>query len=580
MCGNQPSRDNRRLAPVMRLINPLLRHGGILAHLLWVALLASVAPMIIAASPAATPVALGGILAGMIPGIAGLFLAHRRASRLGRLVLALLWVSLAASVAAASGGLFGPAALAFLLPVASAASYADRKTVIESAALAGLTALFAGGLQFAGLLVAPPGALTVFAPGFLAAATFIAVSFSLSAARGMRSRRQFRALAAKHRLRSRAFDVAPVALVAEKDGEIIATSRSLRSMMPGMPPQMAGVPVSDLAFDAQDAVAFSVPADETPVLVRIRGIKGHSEAVQLFRSPEGVIAMVHADAFEASDQPANDELVQQRDAALAETHAKSEFLASVSHEIRTPLNAIIGFSDAMKSRLFGPVPAKYAEYAELIHESGRHLLELIGDVLDLSKIEADSYALSRENFDATDVVELCTRMLSQRAEQAGVQIALDMAAPIPVNADRKALRQILLNLLSNAIKFTPKDGVIVVMAKTQGDDLMLAVGDSGPGIAPAELDRLGQRYMQASTADQSDERGSGLGLSLVKALTAMHGGEMTLESTLGEGTTVSVRMPVIRAGNESAPKESDPLEVHSRIQRAQAASQSLASSSG
>ncbi len=100
--------------------------------------------------------------------------------------------------------------------------------------------------------------------------------------------------------------------------------------------------------------------------------------------------MVHADAFEASDQPANDELVQQRDAALAETHAKSEFLASVSHEIRTPLNAIIGFSDAMKSRLFGPVPAKYAEYAELIHESGRHLLELIGDVLDLSKIEADA----------------------------------------------------------------------------------------------------------------------------------------------------------------------------------------------
>lgn len=580
MCGNKPSRDNRRLTPVMRLINPLLRHGGILAHLLWVALLASVAPMIIAASPAATPVALGGILAGMIPGIAGLFLARRRASRFGRLVLALLWVSLAASVAAASGGLFGPAALAFLLPVASATSYADRRTVIESAALAGLTALFAGSLQFTGLLVAPPGALTVFAPGFLAAATFIAVSFSLSAARGMRSRGQFRALAAKHRLRSRAFEGAPVALVAEKDGEIIATSRSLRAMMPGMPPQMAGVPVSDLAFDAQDAIAFSVPAVETPVLARIRGTKGQSEAVQLFRSPEGVIAMVHADAFEVSAQPANDELVQQRDAALAETHAKSEFLASVSHEIRTPLNAIIGFSDAMRSRLFGPVPAKYAEYAELIHESGRHLLELIGDVLDLSKIEADSYALSRENFDATDVVELCTRMLSQRAEQAGVQIELDMAAPIPVNADRKALRQILLNLLSNAIKFTPKGGVIVVMAKTQGDDLMLAVGDSGPGIAPAELDRLGQRYMQASTADQSDERGSGLGLSLVKALTAMHGGEMTLESTLGEGTTVSVRMPVIRAGNQSGPKESDPLEVHSRIQRAQAASQSLASSSG
>ncbi|WP_394694174.1 ATP-binding protein [Hyphobacterium sp.] len=563
----------------MRLINPLLRHGGILAHLLWVALLASVAPMIIAASSAATPVALGGVFACMIPGIAGLFLARRQASRFGRLVLALLWVSLAASIAAASGGLFGPAALAFLLPVASAASYADRRTVTESAALAGFTALFAGGLQFTGLLVTPPGALMVFAPGFLAAATFIAVGFTLSAARGMRSRRQLRALASKHRLRSRAFESAPVALVAERNGEIIACSRAMRAMMPGMPPKMAGVPVSDLAFDPDDAVAFSVPADETPVRAEVRGSKGRSEAVQLFRSSDGVLAMVPAESVDASGHFANDELVQQRDAALAETHAKSEFLASVSHEIRTPLNAIIGFSDAMKSRLFGPVPAKYAEYSELIHQSGLHLLELIGDVLDLSKIEADSYSLSRENFDATDVVELCTRMLSQRAEQASVQIELDISGPIPVNADRKALRQILLNLLSNAIKFTPKDGVIVVMAKIQGEDLLLAVGDSGPGIAPAELDRLGQRYMQASTADQSDERGSGLGLSLVKALTAMHGGEMTIKSTLGEGTTVSVRMPVIRLGEESGPTESDPLEVHSRIQRAQQASQSLASSS-
>ena len=562
----------------MRLINPLLRHGGILAHLLWVALLAGVAPMIIAASPAAMPIALGGVGAAMIPGLAGLFLARRQTPAFGRLVLALLWVSLAASIAAASGGLFGPAALAFLLPVASAASYADRRTVIESSALAGLTALFAGGLQFTGLLVAPPGALMVFAPGFLAAATFIAVGFSLSAARGMRSRRQLRALATKHRLRSRAFDTAPVALAAEKDGKIMACSRAMRSMMPGMPPQLAGVPVSDLAFDADDTIAFSVPADETPVTARIRGARGRSEDVQLFRSTNGVIAMVSVDAIAGTGQPANDELVQQRDAALAETHAKSEFLASVSHEIRTPLNAIIGFSDAMKSRLFGPVPAKYAEYAELIHESGRHLMELIGDVLDLSKIEADSYSLSRENFDATDVVELCTRMLSQRAEQAGVQIELDAVGPIPVHADRKALRQILLNLLSNAIKFTPKDGVIVVMAKAQSDQLMLAVGDSGPGIAPVELARLGQRYMQASTADQSDERGSGLGLSLVKALTVMHGGEMTLESKLGEGTTVSVKMPVLRPGEACAPKENDALEVHSRIQRAQEASQSLASS--
>lgn len=564
----------------MRLINPLLRYGGILAHLTWVGVLLAVSPMITAASPAPLPVAMAGIAAGLAPGLAGLLLARQRTSTFGRLVLALLWVSLAASITAASGGLFGPAALAFLLPVASAASYADRRTVIESAALAGLTAILSGGLQLAGFFVSPPGALSVFAPGFLVVAVFVTLAFSLSAARGLRSRGRWRALAAKHRVRSRAFDRAPLALVAEKNGDIIACSRVTRDLMPGMPPRIEGVPVSDLAFDTDHSVSFRLSADQTPAPAEIRGANGRAQPVQLFRSEGGVIAIVSTDAFESPVRAANEELLRERDTALAETHAKSEFLASVSHEIRTPLNAIIGFSDAMKSRLFGPVPAKYAEYAELIHESGRHLLELIGDVLDLSKIEADSYSLSYEQFDAADVIELCTRMLSQRAEDAGVTIELDAASPIPVKADRKALRQILLNLLSNAIKFTPRDGVIVVMAKAHGDDLTLAVGDSGPGIAPAELAQLGQRYMQASTTQQTADRGSGLGLSLVKALAEMHGGEMGIESTLGDGTTVSVTLPVIRHVGDGEDGSGDPLEVHSRIQRAQQAGQSLASSSG
>lgn len=564
----------------MRLINPLLRYGGLLAHLTWVGVLLAVSPLIINASPAPMPVAMAGIAAGLAPGLAGLLLARQGTPAFGRLVLALLWVSLAASITAASGGLFGPAALAFLLPVASAASYADRRTVVESAALAGLTALLSGALQLAGFLTAPPGALMVFAPGFLAAACFITLAFSLSALRGLRSRSLLRALAAKHLVRSRAFEQAPLALVAEKNGEIIACSRVTRDLMPGMPPHMDGVPVSDLAFDADDSAAFRLAADQTPAQAEIRGASGRAEAVQLFRSDGGVIAIVSTDAFDSPVRAANEQLVMERDTALAETHAKSEFLASVSHEIRTPLNAIIGFSDAMKSRLFGPVPAKYAEYAELIHESGRHLLELIGDVLDLSKIEADSYSLSHEAFDAGDVIELCTRMLSQRAEDAGVTIELDATGPIPVRADRKALRQILLNLLSNAIKFTPRDGVIVVMARARGGDLTLAVGDSGPGIAPAELAQLGQRYMQASTTEQTVDRGSGLGLSLVKALAEMHGGEMTIKSALGEGTTVSVTLPVIRQVDGEDTGREDPLEVHSRIQRAQQAGQSLASSAG
>jgi cell cycle sensor histidine kinase DivJ len=563
----------------MRLTSAILRHGGILAHLVWMGALAAVAPLIVAASPAPLPVAIGGIAAGMAPGLAGLVLARRRTSPFGRLVLALLWVSLAASIAAVCGGLTGPAALAFILPVAAAASYADRQTVIESAALSGLTALLAGGLQSAGLFAAAPGALDVFAPGFSAVAAFILVSFGLSAARGIRARRKLHAVARRHRLRSRAFDKAPIALIASRKGHIVAASEITGSVMPGLPPEISGVPVADLAFDPENAAAFQLPAGGEPVAAEVRGKGGHAEPVQMYRSMDGVLALVSTRDFESPVSVANERLEQERDNALAETQAKSEFLASVSHEIRTPLNAIIGFSDAMKSRLFGPIPAKYAEYAELIHESGRHLLELIGDVLDLSKIEADSYSLSKENFDARDVIELCVRMLSQRASEARIEIELDLADSLPVHADRKALRQILLNLLSNAIKFTPEDGVIVVMGQAAENQLMLAVGDSGPGIAPAELERLGERYMQASTARTSDERGSGLGLSLVKALAEMHDGKMDIDSTLGEGTTVSVSMPVIAAASGDG-DAGETLEVHSRIQRAQEAGQALASSAG
>jgi cell cycle sensor histidine kinase DivJ len=314
-----------------------------------------------------------------------------------------------------------------------------------------------------------------------------------------------------------------------------------------------------------------------PAITRVRGANGSPQTVSVFRAAAGVTIIVpQTDAMAAETELA---LRRERDDAIAENQAKSEFLASVSHEIRTPLNAIIGFSDAMKSRLFGPIPAKYAEYADLIHESGRHLLELIGDVLDLSKIEADSYSLEREHFNATDVIELCIRMLSQRAGEAGIEIETDMPAELPVHADRRAFRQILLNLLSNAVKFTPQGGAVVVLAKAENGHLTLAVGDSGPGIARDELAQLGQRYQQASTANASSERGSGLGLSLVKALAHMHGGEMNIDSTLGEGTTVSVSLPVLVAGEETTSQDA-PLEVHTRIQRAQTAGETLISSTG
>ncbi|HHL42825.1 MAG TPA: HAMP domain-containing histidine kinase [Hellea balneolensis] len=231
----------------------------------------------------------------------------------------------------------------------------------------------------------------------------------------------------------------------------------------------------------------------------------------------------------------------------ADKHAseKTLFFAGVSHELRTPLNAIIGFSDMMRSRLFGPLPGKYAEYADLIHNSGQHMLDLIGDVLDLSKIEAGKYELHIDEFDAADVVRSSIKMVRPSADAAQLEIVtmIEDEPDLLVEADRKAVRQILLNLLSNAIKFTPKGGRISVTAKAVGDQLDITVEDTGTGIRPSELKHLGTPYSQAENANTIDARGSGLGLSLVKTLIDLHNGDFAISSHPGVGTKVEFKLP-------------------------------------
>ena len=231
--------------------------------------------------------------------------------------------------------------------------------------------------------------------------------------------------------------------------------------------------------------------------------------------------------------------------AEADARGKMRFLANMSHELRTPLNAIMGFSDIMRTRLFGDLSPRYAEYAELIHESGGHLLDLIGDVLDVSKIDADKYVLAREAFDAREAATAALRILRQQADDAGVQLrGVLPPEPLEVDADRRAIKQIVLNLVSNALKFTPPGGSVSVSFAAVADALEIAVADTGVGIAPEDLARLGRPYEQAGGADDR-ARGTGLGLSLVKAFARLHGGDMALESRLGEGTAVTVRLPVL-----------------------------------
>jgi cell cycle sensor histidine kinase DivJ len=247
-----------------------------------------------------------------------------------------------------------------------------------------------------------------------------------------------------------------------------------------------------------------------------------------------------------------EELRRHHAATVSETDDKTLFFAGVSHELRTPLNAIIGFSDMMRSRLFGPLPSKYAEYADLIHDSGQHMLDLIGDVLDLSKVEAGRYTLQYDTFDAADVIRSSAKMLRPAADAANVKIQMDITTDdiLLIEADRKAVRQILLNLLSNAVKFSRKGQTVFISAQEEDSNLVMRVKDNGEGISPEDLKTIGTPYTQSQSGLSSEERGSGLGLSLVKSLTELHEGHLEIKSKLGEGTQVFVSLPLINPNGE------------------------------
>jgi cell cycle sensor histidine kinase DivJ len=231
--------------------------------------------------------------------------------------------------------------------------------------------------------------------------------------------------------------------------------------------------------------------------------------------------------------------------AEARSAAKSRFLASLAHELRTPLNAILGFADAMKEEVLGPLPARYRGYPDLIHESGELLLELISDVLDMSRMEAERFELHPEIFDVREAARAVIRLMRGQIDRAGVKFSTpSLRERIEVRADRRALKQIALNLLSNALKATPAGGRIALSISVRGQDLVLSVSDTGRGIPAADLARLGQPFEQSGDREQR-YAGSGLGLSIVKALAGLHGGDMTIRSRWCEGTSVEVRLPVI-----------------------------------
>jgi two-component system, cell cycle sensor histidine kinase DivJ len=238
-------------------------------------------------------------------------------------------------------------------------------------------------------------------------------------------------------------------------------------------------------------------------------------------------------------------LIEARDAAMSASRAKSAFLANMSHELRTPLNAIIGFSELMTREIFGALGnARYQEYAKLIHDSGSHLLDLINGVLDMSKIEAGKFELYEEMFELEDIAASALRFVRLAAEQGGVTLSSEIAPQVSrIFADRRAMKQILVNLLSNGVKFTPRGGEVRLNARLADKGVEITVRDTGIGISSADLEKLGKPFEQADGPATRAKEGTGLGLALVKSLVALHGGEAVLESALGIGTTVRVRLP-------------------------------------
>lgn len=285
----------------------------------------------------------------------------------------------------------------------------------------------------------------------------------------------------------------------------------------------------------------------------------HSTALSMieFRAEKDSLITELEEATAISDES--------RRRAEAANKAKSRFLATMSHELRTPLNAIMGFSEVMEKELLGPIGSTtYREYAGNIYSSGNHLLHIINEILDLSRIEAGRYDLHEETIQLTDIVEDCERLIKIRADAKGLQIVEDFADDLPqVWADPRAMRQVCLNLLSNALKFTPKGGrITIVVGHTDDGGQYICVKDTGPGIPKDEIPRVLQAFGQGSLAHESAEGGTGLGLPIVQNLIQLHGGTFDLQSELRKGTEVLVTLPRQRVLHAMQPLQPLGQESH------------------
>jgi cell cycle sensor histidine kinase DivJ len=262
-------------------------------------------------------------------------------------------------------------------------------------------------------------------------------------------------------------------------------------------------------------------------------------------TPDGEVVAVMRDVTERKMQ--RQALEEARAVAEHADASKSRFLATMSHELRTPLNAVIGFSEMIMQEDLLMLDAKRRkEYAQLINDSGQHLLSVVNGILDMSKMESGTFELTPELFAPRAALVNCCSLLALKARENGIDLVTRAAEDLPeITGDPRAFRQIVLNLVSNAIKFTDRGGTVTASAAIEGARLVLRVADTGVGIAVEDMKRIGDPFFQAGKTYQRRHEGTGLGLSIVKSLVALHGGEMNVQSRVGEGTTVAVALPLV-----------------------------------
>jgi signal transduction histidine kinase len=355
--------------------------------------------------------------------------------------------------------------------------------------------------------------------------------------------------------------------------ECAATSDQMFAKIGEYHPQIV---ICDLQFLGDALQRGAVQSDEAPnpLCVALTAKPDLDQALRVFR--EGAADFLGKDraqieigavldrCFKRLDAqqpgPAGIEVLRRaKEAAETASRAKTEFLATVSHELRTPLNAIIGFSELMIREVLGPVGnPQYCEYLEDIHRSGSHLLGIINDILDFSKAEACKLELHESEVDVHEVVIALTRLMGPRARDAGLALHDRIPSNLPhLWCDERKLKQMLLNLLTNAVKFTPAGGSIEVEANCNEVGFTIFVRDTGIGIAKSDITRVLQPFVQADNELSRRHEGTGLGLTLVNSMIAMHGGRLHLESDVGSGTTAVLSFPAQRIGSVSSPEHRD-----------------------